>query len=396
MVPELNLIKILDFYDFPEVKNSLYVSPGIIYMKFTPSELAHSIHHYYTIKSKNKIVFSDYYEAPTSKQLLLMNEIITILCNRYNHEISNFIFVTGCLPTEKNKQKLDDLFIKYNLHPIKKIIYPFFEEEWSCNIHTTKCDLNKLHEIKLKKKNSLYFVGALRAHRVYVLSKLIELNLIDRTFFSVLSPTMQLQDALNCNDPRYPGDMIFTNKEKLKSYIMSLPIKLPFSLTAGAERHDRQHELTREDIDLFAESYFSIIGETSFFKNDEVTDKTNHWNFHLDYTFCTEKTFRAIACLHPFLLVTRPYTLRALREMGYKTFNPYIDESYDEIEDDDLRLIKIVETIEKLYNKTDNEWLEFQHNVYPIVLHNFNHLLTIFKSDKYINVNTYSTTRGQI
>ena len=207
---------------------------------------------------------------------------------------------------------------------------------------------------------------------------------------------MQLQDALNCNDPRYPNDMIFTNKEKLKSYIINLPIKLPFSLTPGAERHNRQHELTREDIDLFAESYFSIIGETSYFKNDEVTDKTNHWNFHLDYTFCTEKTFRAIACLHPFLLVTRPHTLKALREMGYRTFNPYIDESYDEIEDDDLRLIKIVEIIEKLYNKTDSEWLEFQHNVYPIVLHNFNHLSTIFKSDKYINVDAYSTTRGQI
>lgn len=33
---------------------------------------------------------------------------------------------------------------------------------------------------------------------------------------------------------------------------------------------------------------------------------------------------------HPFIVYGSPFTLKSLRELGFKTFSPFIDESYDE------------------------------------------------------------------
>ena len=85
-----------------------------------------------------------------------------------------------------------------------------------------------------------------------------------------------------------------------------------------------------------------------------------------------EKTYKVISAKHPFILMHRPYVLRELRNSGYQTFHPYIDEMYDTIEDDELRLEYIINEIERLYKFTDDEWIKFQTDVQSILLHNFN------------------------
>ena len=50
----------------------------------------------------------------------------------------------------------------------------------------------------------------------------------------------------------------------------------------------------------------------------------------------------------PFIAFTTPYFMKELREQGYKTFSPLIDESYDEIEDNDKRLQAIANEFERL------------------------------------------------
>ena len=56
----------------------------------------------------------------------------------------------------------------------------------------------------------------------------------------------------------------------------------------------------------------------------------------------TEKTLRPIACGHPFILAAGPGALEYLRSYGFKTFAPWINESYD-LESNSLnRLEKII------------------------------------------------------
>jgi hypothetical protein len=62
----------------------------------------------------------------------------------------------------------------------------------------------------------------------------------------------------------------------------------------------------------------------------------------------TEKTLRPLACAHPFVLAAGAGSLNLLRHYGFETFHPYINESYDLIEDCQLRLNAIVTELSRI------------------------------------------------
>lgn len=62
----------------------------------------------------------------------------------------------------------------------------------------------------------------------------------------------------------------------------------------------------------------------------------------------TEKILRAIACGHPFILAAGPGSLQLLKSYGFRTFSGYIDESYDNIVDPELRLSAIVKEMKRI------------------------------------------------
>jgi hypothetical protein len=60
----------------------------------------------------------------------------------------------------------------------------------------------------------------------------------------------------------------------------------------------------------------------------------------------TEKILRPIACGHPFVLAAGPGSLEYLRSYGFKTFAPWIDESYDNETNSVRRLENIIDTMD--------------------------------------------------
>jgi hypothetical protein len=62
----------------------------------------------------------------------------------------------------------------------------------------------------------------------------------------------------------------------------------------------------------------------------------------------TEKILRAIACAHPFILAAGPGSLRLLKHYGFKTFDPYINENYDNELDDQKRLLMISNEMKRI------------------------------------------------
>ena len=82
----------------------------------------------------------------------------------------------------------------------------------------------------------------------------------------------------------------------------------------------------------FLDTSISIVLETTF-------DQRVH---------ITEKSLRPIACGYPFIIANGPGCLKFLRRYGFKTFHPFIDESYDNIIDDDERLMAIIKEMKRL------------------------------------------------
>jgi hypothetical protein len=110
------------------------------------------------------------------------------------------------------------------------------------------------------------------------------------------------------------------------------------------------------DPTLYFKSAISIITES------EMSSKG-----HLRMT---EKSFKPLAMFHPTIMCGNKGTLAALRDMGYKTFAPFIDESYDAIEDGTERLKAVHAEILRLGRMNDEAFRAGLRSIWPNVVHN--------------------------
>ena len=90
----------------------------------------------------------------------------------------------------------------------------------------------------------------------------------------------------------------------------------------------------------------------------------------------TEKTLRPIACGHPFVLAAGPHSLEYLRSYGFKTFEPWIDESYDHEPDSLRRLEKIINSMNKINLLGAQEFDQFLLEIRRIAEFNKKHFFS--------------------
>jgi hypothetical protein len=102
----------------------------------------------------------------------------------------------------------------------------------------------------------------------------------------------------------------------------------------------------------------------------------------------SEKTLNSIIQRKPFIIVGAHGVLKMMRDMGFKTFNDYWDESYDEEIYNDSRIVKICNLVNDLSMMTIDEMRDMYANMSPILEHNFNqveHLEKFFKKYNKLN-----------
>lgn len=104
-------------------------------------------------------------------------------------------------------------------------------------------------------------------------------------------------------------------------------------------------------------------------------------NFYEDGLYFSEKTWKPMAHLQPFIQVNKQNALKEIRKIGFKTFHPFINEEYDNIKDDRLRMDAIYEEIKRLNNLSIQEIHEWYYSIQEILIHNRN-LLFSFAENK--------------
>jgi hypothetical protein len=81
----------------------------------------------------------------------------------------------------------------------------------------------------------------------------------------------------------------------------------------------------------------------------------------------SEKLFKPLIGGHLFVVLAGAGYLSYLRSVGFKTFGDYIDESYDDEPDIELRIDKIVDLCVSLKHK---DYLDLQGSIQGIIKHN--------------------------
>ena len=88
----------------------------------------------------------------------------------------------------------------------------------------------------------------------------------------------------------------------------------------------------------------------------------------------TEKVFKPIYHARPFMILGAPGTLTHLRELGFKTFHKWFDESYDLPGEPTDRAIKIAKEVERICALPIQQIQAILKDMKPILLHNRNRL----------------------
>lgn len=115
---------------------------------------------------------------------------------------------------------------------------------------------------------------------------------------------------------------------------------------------------------LYLSSYFNIVTETDFDMD---------WR-DIQITHLTEKTIKPIHMFHPFIIIGPYKSLEVLRDYGFKTFSPHIDESYDDCKNAHERMELIKKEILRLNSMSIEELDVWYWNMFNILNHNYKHL----------------------
>jgi hypothetical protein len=120
----------------------------------------------------------------------------------------------------------------------------------------------------------------------------------------------------------------------------------------------------------YTDAYFNIVLETHFDADGSGG------------TFLTEKTFKPIKNAQPFVLVAPPGSLQCLRDLGYRTFDSVLDNTYDQEINNTQRWLKIKHTLEQIQADPHGMllrcWDDINHNQQLFLASKSQRLNTLF------------------
>ena len=123
---------------------------------------------------------------------------------------------------------------------------------------------------------------------------------------------------------------------------------------------DEYSHLEVEIIPEFSKTFLNIIPETFI-----DYEKSNHGTF-----FPTEKTEKSIVAGQPFIIASTPGFLRGMKELGFKTFDTWWDESYDNEPDFSKRMDMVVKVLCDIKNWPLEKCEQIYGEMIPILKHN--------------------------
>ena len=172
---------------------------------------------------------------------------------------------------------------------------------------------------------------------------------------------------------RIPFDTLATHVPpneyfEIMDLLKQCPIELPGGMVTNEQKQTFQgFEKTLTSLmHLYNDFFIDIIGVT-FTVGD---------TFYID-----EKESRPILCLTPFIIYGTNGHLESMRGYGFKTFDTWWDESYDQYSGH-RRLQEIYKVIDGLSVMTTAELQSMYQDMLPTLRYNYNHLITKYASNQ--------------
>jgi hypothetical protein len=255
-------------------------------------------------------------------------------------KLNNFyIIISAEEPTDIIKKYTDILHYCY-----MPSIYAWYKDKLSVEKFNSNKDIQKiflsLNNRAMWSRQALFYT-------------FLHHGLLDKSYFSYL-----MGNPLNINS-------VFenTNDNGAGSYLSEFELDIdyvkkliPYSINFD---HIKSTDWSFGDSRFYNETFCSIITET--YIDNEI--------------FFTEKTFKAFAFNHPFLLFGAARSLNYLRSIGFETFNSIFNEDYNNIQHPKDRFDSLCKEILTISTWSIEDCKAITNSIKPILDHNRQNLL---------------------
>ena len=261
---------------------------------------------------------------------------------------------TVLVSSEKSFQ-LDYYRTHYNLKGLYYFFHGFAALDWYRGYYALNYNKSIVKQYKHDFITFNRIINNDRSYRIYFVSQLIEQGLLSHGQVS-FNVTDNLFDDWQ-DETADPNSKLSANaKQHIKHYLTDIS-KLIID-------HPELPGSASADIPRGNDAFWHIVTETVFYYD----------KLHL-----TEKIFKPIVSKQPFMLLAAPGNLAYLKSYGFKTFDSVIDESYDTIQDNDLRTEAVVKQLHWYCNLTPGEKTDIIQQLEPIIDYNFHHFYGEFR-----------------
>ena len=286
-----------------------------------------------------------------SADVLTKEEIKTLV------DISNrkFVFLDGVLVTSEHSIDVDSCIKKYNFKSLYYFFHGFAALDWYRGYYALNYNKSIVKQYNYDFISFNRIITSDRSYRIYFVSLLKEQGLLPwgQVSFNV---TDNLFDDWSDEVADPDSKLGAESKLHIKQHLADIDkLVIDYPELAGS---------ASADIPRGADAFWHVVTETVFY----------YPKLHL-----TEKIFKPIVSKQPFMLLAAPGNLAYLKSYGFKTFDSVIDESYDTIENNDLRTKAVVEQLHWYCNLTPGEKTDIIQQLEPIIEYNFHHFYGEFK-----------------
>ncbi len=192
----------------------------------------------------------------------------------------------------------------YGARQINNLDFLIYVNKFNKDLDIAKIDHSK------KTKDFVYLAGKSHPHRVHMLKELLYRDMLSNSIWSASSPYQLWNDF----------------EKKLDS-------KYEISEWQGKSVNGYDNTTRQVHHPLYNDSICTLVPET-------LAENDCH--------YITEKTCKPIMAEHIFVMLSGAGFLKNLRSLGFKTFHEHFDESYDECQNLNDRVQKIIDTLQQI------------------------------------------------
>ena len=277
--------------------------------------------------------------------------------------------IPSVFATSEKSSIVDNICKQHSFHSLYYFFHGFAALDWYRGHYALNYNKSIVKPYKYDYITFNRIINNDRSYRIYFVSLLKETGLLDHGQVS-FNVTDNLFDDWRDETASSDSKLSEQAKQHAEHHLVGIDkLVIDYASIHGSSSADIprtidswMHPNCHKPVDI--DSFWHIVTETVFYYN----------KLHL-----TEKIFKPIVSKQPFMLLAAPGNLEYLRSYGFKTFDTVIDESYDNIIDNDLRTESVVRQLSWYCNLTSGEKTDIIQQLEPIIDYNFHHFYGEFR-----------------